>query len=77
MLHTEIQTIEAFGGQYTEYRYEPDEPDDEPIATPITCGQCDYYQAGSKLSQGNCTLLRQIRGSGDTACPQLAIAAPF
>lgn len=24
MVQTEVQTIEAFGGQYTEYRYEPD-----------------------------------------------------
>lgn len=74
----EIQTIEAFGVSYTEYRHEAELPEDEPIATSLTCGQCDYYQAGrSKLSQGNCTLLRQLRASGDIACPQLAITAPF
>lgn len=73
----EIQTVEAFGASYAEYRYEPDEPDDKPIVTPLTCGQCDYYQAGSELSQGNCTLLAIPRASGDTACPQLAITAPF
>ncbi len=74
---TAVQTIEAFGVSYTEYRYEPEVADDSPIVTPLTCGQCDYYQSGSQLSQGNCTLLTKVRGSSDPACPQLAITAPF
>lgn len=77
MPHREIQTIEAFGIPYLEYRCEAELPDDEPIATSLTCGQCDYYRAGNKLSQGNCTLLKKVRGSGNTACPQLAITPPF
>lgn len=77
MLHREIQTIEAFGAQYTEYRYEAELPDDEPMVAPLTCGQCDYYQPGNKLSKGNCTILRKARGSSSLACPQVSVTPPF
>ncbi|KJH69786.1 hypothetical protein [Aliterella atlantica] len=77
MPYIELQVIEAFGAQYTEYRHEPDATDDKPIVAPLTCGQCDYYQSVGTLSQGNCTLLGKARASGDTACPQLTVTAPF
>lgn len=77
MPYTAIQTIEAFGGQYTEYRYEPELADDEPIVARSICGHCDYYKSGKQLSKGNCSLLGKARGSGDTACPQLTVTEPF
>lgn len=77
MPHREIQTIEAFGIPYIEYRYEPELPDDEAMVASLTCGQCDYYQPGSQLSKGNCTLVDQARGSSSLACPQVSITAPF
>lgn len=77
MPNIEIQTIEAFGIAYTEYRYEPQLADDEPIVVHLTCGQCDYYQSDNQLSKGNCTLLRKARCSGDFACPQLTVTPPF
>lgn len=77
MRYREIQTIEAFGVSYTEYRKEPEVPEDEPMVAPITCVQCDYYQSGSQLSRGNCTLLDQAKRSSSLACPQFSLTPPF
>lgn len=75
---TEIQTIDAHGFSTSEYRYEPTvSEDDEPIAVPLTCGQCDYYKAGSNLTTGNCTLLGKERRSSSLACPQIFVTCPF
>lgn len=68
----EASTIEAHGIPYTEYRYEPEIVDDQPVEVPLVCGQCDYYRVSNI-----CALTSFKRQSSSLACPEIKITCPF
>jgi hypothetical protein len=55
-----------------------DRPDDEPIAIPLCCPQCDFYFASKvELGWGCCTLDERTRKSSDLACSKIRVTCPF
>jgi hypothetical protein len=74
----EIQTVECGGIPCTEYRYEPEIPDDPEPEFALTCGQCDYYIANkADLTMGCCALTGKTRRSTSLACPKIYVTSPF
>ena len=56
----------------TEYRYEPEIIEDEPIEVLLTCSQCDHFRVW-----GGCALTNFKRQSIDIACVQIKVSCPF
>lgn len=68
----ETTTIECGGIPYTEYRYEPEIQEDEPIELPLLCSQCDHYRVSNR-----CVLTGAARRSTSLACPEIKVTCPF
>ena len=74
----EVQTTECGGIPCTEYRYEPEVPDDRQPEFSLVCGQCDYYTASkTNITVGHCTLTEKARRSCSLACPEILVTSPF
>jgi hypothetical protein len=74
----EVQAVECGGVPCTEYRYEPEIPDDQEIEIALTCGQCDYYVAErAGLTMGCCALTQKIKRSTSLACHKIYVTSPF
>lgn len=68
----EVEVVECAGIPRTEYRYEPEVIDDEPIEVPLTCSQCDHFRVW-----GECAYLGLPRPSTSLACSMLLVTSPF
>lgn len=68
----ETTTVECAGIPRTEYRYEPEIQDEEPIEVPLTCSQCDYFRIS-----GCCALTNFKRSGTSFACSEIKVTCPF
>lgn len=68
----ETTTVDCGGIPRTEYRYEPEIQEDEPITYPLLCGSCDYYRVSN-----TCALTSFKRSSTSLACPEVKLTYPF
>lgn len=68
----EVQILNCAGISRTEYRYEPEIHQDEPIDVPLTCGQCDHYRVSNR-----CVLTGFVRKGTSLACPEIKVTCPF